>query len=286
MGAVWEGKPDRNLSDLESGIALIGGTSNCHMAVSREPKYISGIWGPYYGAMVPGMWLTEGGQSAAGAAIDHVIADHAHASHLAAESLEHNVSVYELLNSEVERIQKEVGRGPSITREIHVLPDFIGNRSPKADPHVRGMIDGLSLDQSITSQALRYYATIQAVAYGTRDIIHEMNRAGYSIDKLYVTGGGTKNPLWIQEHADATGCTLILPREPDAVLLGSAILAATASGHYPDIYTAMQAMSGSGETVLPRPKTARYHAAKFEIFQNMYREQAYRREVMADFEQR
>ncbi len=283
LGAVWEGNDQRNLSDLESGIALIGGTSNCLMAVSREPRYIGGIWGPYFGAMVPGMWLTEGGQSAAGAAIDHVIADHAHAAQLVAEALKHNVSIYELLNSEVERIQAQEGRGPETTRNVHILPDFIGNRSPKADPHIRGTIDGISLDQSITSQALRYYAAIQAVAYGIRDIIQEMNIAGYSIDKMYVTGGGTKNPLWVQEHADATGCTLVLPREPEAVLLGSAILAATASGLHSDIYAAMQAMSGSGEVVKPRSETARYHAAKFEIFQNMYREQAYRRESMSGF---
>ena len=283
LGSVWEGKAARNLSDLESGIALIGGTSNCHMAVSREPKFIAGIWGPYFGAMVPGMWLTEGGQSAAGAAIDHVIADHAYASQLAAEALKHNTSIYELLNREVGRLQAEEGKGPEITRDLHILPDFIGNRSPKADPHVRGTIDGISLDESITSQALRYYATIQAVAYGTRDIIQEMNTAGYSIDKMYVTGGGTKNPLWVQEHADATGCTLVLPREPEAVLLGSAILAATAAGIHSDLYAAMQTMSGSGDVVKPRPETARYHHAKFEIFQNLYREQSYRREAMAGF---
>ena len=283
LGAVWEGKDERNPADLESGIALIGGTSNCHMAVSREPKFIEGIWGPYYGAMVPGMWLTEGGQSAAGAAIDHVIADHAHSAKLAAEALEHNVTIYELMNSEVLRIQAEEGRGPEITRDLHILPDFIGNRSPKADPHMRGTIDGISLDQSITSLGLRYYAVIQGVAYGTRDIIQEMNRAGYAINKMFVTGGGTKNPLWLQEHADATGCTLILPREPEAVLLGSAILAATASGLHPDIYAAMQAMSGAGEVIKPRLATARYHDAKFQVFQNLYREQAARRALMAGF---
>jgi ribulose kinase len=245
--------------------------------------FIEGIWGPYFGAMVPGLWLTEGGQSAAGAAIDHVIADHAHASQLAAEALEHSVTVYELLNSEVQRIQAEAGKGPEVTKDIHVLPDFIGNRSPRADPHVRGTVDGLSLDDSLTSQALRYYAAIQGVAYGTRDIIEAMNSAGYSIDTMYVTGGGTRNSIWVQEHADATGCTLILPREPEAVLLGSAILAATASGAYPDIYAAMQAMCGAGEVVKPRAETSRYHAAKFEIFQNLYREQSYRRDVMAEF---
>ena len=35
----------------------------------------------------------------------------------------------------------------------------------------------------------------------SRDIIAAMNRSGYRIQRVYVTGGGTKNPLWLQEHA-------------------------------------------------------------------------------------
>jgi FGGY-family pentulose kinase len=283
LGAVWQDQDKPRLSQLQRGLALIGGTSNCHMAVSKEPRYIDGIWGPYYGAMVPGMWLTEGGQSAAGSAIDHVINDHANVANLAAAAKKAGKSVYELLNEEVARIQKAEKRGPQVTRDIHVLPDFIGNRSPKADPHIRGVVDGLPLDESITSQALLYYATVQAVAYGTRDIIRAMNKSGYSIDTMFVTGGGTKNPLWVQEHADATGCAIVLPEEPEAVLLGSGILAATAAGLYPDIYAAMKGMSRAGRTIKPRKETAAYHKAKFKVFQSLYKEQATHRELMKGF---
>ncbi len=283
LGAAWEGKPSRDLGDLEQALAFIGGTSNCLMAVARDSRFIDGVWGPYFSAMVPGMWLNEAGQTTAGSAIDHVIADHANAANLLSAAGATGKTIYELLNDEVSRLQNESSRGPEITKDVHILPDFLGNRSPKADPHIRGLIDGLSLDESITSHALRYYAVIQAVAYGIRDNIEALNRSGYRIDSMYVAGGGTKNPLWLQEHADATGCTILLPKEPEAVLLGSAVLAATASGHYPDIYAAMQGMSGSGETIKPRPETAKYHAAKYAIFQDLYREQKRRREAMADF---
>jgi ribulose kinase len=46
------------------------------MAVSKVPIFTPGVWGPYYSAMVPGMWLNEGGQSATGKLIDHVIDSH------------------------------------------------------------------------------------------------------------------------------------------------------------------------------------------------------------------
>ena len=192
-------------------------------------------------------------------------------------------SVYELLNAEIARLQGEQNRGPEVTREVHVLPYFLGNRSPNADPHAHAVFDGWTLDAGITSQALRYYATIQAVAYGTRDIIEAMNREGYNIDTMFVTGGGTKNPLWLQEHADATGCTIVLPKEPEAVLLGSAVLAATAAGLHSDIYAAMQAMNHKGQTIKPRRETADYHKAKFKIFRALYKEHKKHRAVMSKF---
>ena len=40
----------------DSVMALIGGTSSCHMAISKKPRFVPGVWGPYFGAMVPVFW--------------------------------------------------------------------------------------------------------------------------------------------------------------------------------------------------------------------------------------
>lgn len=279
LGSAWAESEGTPLEALESTLALIGGTSNCHMAVSREARFVPGVWGPYSGAMVPGMWLSEGGQTTAGAAIDFAIADHAHAPALREESERSGKTVYELLNTEIAR----QGGSPTLTRDFHVLPYFLGNRSPHADPHARAVYDGILLDNTISSQAIRYYATLQAVAYGTRDIIETLNANGYSIDTVFVTGGATKNPLWLQEHADATGATLILPEEPEAVLLGTAVLAATAAGLHRDVYSAMKSMSRPGQTIVPRPEYREYHGAKFQIFRELYQQQRARKARMSGF---
>ncbi len=46
----------------ETTLAIIGGTSSCHMSVGKEPVFVEGVWGFYWDAMVPGLWLSEGGQ--------------------------------------------------------------------------------------------------------------------------------------------------------------------------------------------------------------------------------
>ncbi len=267
---------------LEERVALIGGTSTCHMAVSREPKFIAGIWGPYFSAMVPGLWLTEGGQSATGALIDHTIGSHARGPELTAEAKREGTSVYTLLNARIDAIANAAGVAPAeLTRDLHVLPDHHGNRSPRADPTLRGMISGLKLEAGVDALALLYLATVQALAHGTRHIVDEMNRHGYRIATLVACGGDTKNPLFAREHADITGCRVVLPKEPEAVLLGAAILGAVASGDRASVLDAMATMTAAGRVVEPTGDLARYHDAKHRVFLRMHDDQLAYRETMS-----
>jgi ribulose kinase len=138
------------------------------MAVSREPKFIDGVWGPYYSAMVPEYWLTEGGQSATGALIDHVVFSHARGAELCEQAERRGTTAFALLNERLDALAADCSFPAELTRELHVQPDFHGNRSPRANPRLRGMISGLKLSDSVDSLALLYLATIQAVAHGTR----------------------------------------------------------------------------------------------------------------------
>ncbi|MBW2137243.1 MAG: FGGY-family carbohydrate kinase [Deltaproteobacteria bacterium] len=253
---------------FDRAMALIGGTSSCHMAVSSSPRFIRGVWGPYYGAMLPGMWLNEGGQSATGSLIDLMIRDNSSFPKISRDAKARGADVYTYLNSMIGELKRQ--RGAWLTWKVHMLPYHHGNRSPRADPLARGMVSGLSLSSSPEEVALWYYATLQAIAYGTRHIIEAMNEKGYDIRQIYLCGGHLKNELFVQEHADITGCEVILPEEPEAVLLGSAILGAVAAGEYEDVPQAMAAMCRVGRIIRPEPSTSSFHGAKYEIFKEMY----------------
>ena len=232
--------------------------------------------------MVPGYWLTEGGQSATGALLDFTLANHAASPELVRLAAQSGVSVYEIINAEVERLAAGANL-PSpalLTRDLHVFDGHLGNRSPLADPRACGLVDGLSLEMSLASLALLYLATLQSIAYGTRAVVEALNAKDYAVTRLCAVGGGTKNPLWLQQHADITGASLFLPEEPEAVLLGSALLAAVAAGAYSDIPAAMRSMCRSAGVIEPNLATAEYHAAKYRIYQELYTQQKARREVM------
>jgi FGGY-family pentulose kinase len=280
LGASLDGAPS-TLASLESRLALIGGTSSCHMAVAHEPRFVPGVWGPYYSAMVPGMWLAEGGQSATGALVDHVIFTHARGAALEAEARARDTTVYALLNERLDVLAAGAPFPAALAHELHVLPDHHGNRSPRADPTLRGMVSGLRLTDSVDALALLYLATVQAIAHGTRHIVDVLRAHGYPIDTILACGGGTRNPVFLREHADATGCRVVLPAEPEAVLLGAAILGAVACGHRAGIVEAMSAMTRAGRTLEPsRGDVARFHDRKHAVFLRMHEDQLAYREMM------
>ncbi|CAI2508814.1 FGGY-family carbohydrate kinase [Serratia liquefaciens] len=271
------------VADFNRRVALIGGTSTGHMAMSRTARFIGGVWGPYYSAILPEYWLNEGGQSATGALIDHVIQSHPCYPELLAQAKTQGQTIYEVLNALLRRMAGEPEEIAFLTQDIHMLPYFHGNRSPRANPTLTGTLTGLKLSRTPEDMALHYLATIQAIALGTRHIIETMNQSGYSIDTIMASGGGTKNPIFVQEHANATGCAMLLPEESEAMLLGGAMMGTVAAGVFDTLPEAMSAMSRIGKTVTPQTnKIKRYYDRKYRVFHELYNDHMKYRQLMQE----
>ena len=179
------------------------------MAMSSERRPFAGGWGPYFGAALPDCWIGEGGQSATGALLDHIIRLHGAGG-------EPSAARHGEIAERIMALRAE--EGLDLAGRLHVLPDFHGNRSPLADPHALGVISGLTLDASFDSLCRLYWRTAVSIALGVRHILETLNESGFVIDTLHVTGGHTKNPLLMELYADAVGCTVIEPLADEAVL--------------------------------------------------------------------
>src|SRR6267143_5427356 len=135
--------------DVCRRLAYIMGTSACIMATTSEPRFVPGVWGPYYSGMVPGFWLNEGGQSAAGAAIDHLIRSHPAHNEAVAAAQAAGMEILEFLERRIVSRSKSLGEAALFARDIHVLPEFLGIRSPFADPGSRAIVAGMDLDVDV-----------------------------------------------------------------------------------------------------------------------------------------
>jgi FGGY-family pentulose kinase/HAD superfamily hydrolase (TIGR01509 family) len=248
---------------IDRHLALIAGTSSCIMTLSREARPARGIWGPYLGAALNDYWLNEGGQSATGALLDHVIRLHGAGG-------EPDAAMHRKITARIMEMRST--EGLDLAGRLHVLPDFHGNRSPFADPHALGVISGLSLDASFDSLCHLYWRTAVSIALGVRHILDALNENGYGIDTLHITGGHTKNPILMELYADATGCTVVEPLTEDATLLGTGMVAAYAAGFYSDLSEACAAMHQGGARREPNPEALSRFNKDYRIFLEMHRQ--------------
>ena len=250
-------------ADLGRHLALIAGTSSCVMAMSAEPRAFPGGWGPYFGAALPDCWISEGGQSVTGALLDHVVRLHGAGGNPTPER--HRAIIERIMQLREEE-------GLDLAGRLHVLPDFHGNRSPLADPHALGVISGLTLDASFDSLCRLYWRTCVSIALGIRHILETLNASGFVIDTLHVTGGHTKNPLLMELYADAVGCIVVAPEADEAVLTGTAMVAATGAGLYPDLASACAAMRQRGRQRNPDPAAWPRFDRDFRVFLEMHKQ--------------
>jgi D-ribulokinase len=247
-------------------LAYIMGTSACIMATTVDPCFVPGVWGPYYSGMVPGFWLNEGGQSAAGAAIDHLLRSHpAHAEASAAARSE-GIDVIEFLERRIIARAGSPGAAATLARDLHVLPEFLGNRSPYADPDCRAVVAGLDLDADIGAMERLFVAGLCGLAYGLADVIDAFVAHKVQSNVIVMGGGAGRSPLVRQIMADTTGLTVALPQTQEPVLLGAAMLGAVASGAFGSIGETMASMSALGRLSEPtEPRMAEFHRAKRRV---------------------
>lgn len=261
-----------NDEDVSHRLAAVAGTSTCHIVISKTPVFVPGVWGPYRDSLIPDMWCAEGGQSTTGELLHFVLTSHPAHAELEAKADQAGVSKFEVLNNRLEELRQEKGLEDVLllAKDLFFYGDLYGNRSPIADPTMRGSITGVSMDTSLDNLAITYLATAEFICQQTRHIIDAMVKAGHTINTIYLSGGQCRNTLLVQLMADATRCPVIIPKYIDAaVVLGTAILAAQAASPGKSLLDVMATYSGPGRCVSPGdPKSTRAKLlnAKYEIF--------------------
>ncbi|OBT86971.1 hypothetical protein VE02_04601 [Pseudogymnoascus sp. 03VT05] len=281
-----------DISDAFGRLALVGGTSTCHLVMSKDPIFVNGVWGPYLDVLVPGMWMAEGGQSATGELLRFIIENHPayeEAKSLAKKDGE-DKSIYEFLNDHLAEMTKTAG-APSVSyvgRHFFFYGDFFGNRSPLADVTMAGSIIGLNTDQSVNNLALHYYGAMEFIALQTRHIVDAMNTSGHSIGSLYMSGSQCKNSVLMSLIATICGLPVVIPEYAGAAVVhGAAMLGAkaastNASGNTKDLWSIMERMSKPGRLIQPGTDTVEkaLFEIKYEVFLDQAKmQQLYRRKV-------
>jgi len=129
-------------------------------------------------------------------------------------------------SQEIERLAGSVADSGG----VYVVPAFVGMGAPHWDPYARGLIIGLTRDTTIGHIAR---ATVESMAYQTRDVLDVMQReAGVKLSSLKVDGGAAANNALLQFQADLLDVTVRRPVVAETTALGAAYLAGLAVGYW------------------------------------------------------
>jgi FGGY-family pentulose kinase len=243
----------------DGDVAVIVGSSTCHLAQCREGVFGSGAAGCYPDATVEGLYTIEAGQTATGSILDWYRRHFAGAERIEAER--RGVHVYQVLDELASAV-------PPGSDGLIVRDDWQGNRSPFKNPQARGAIVGLSLAHG---PGHLFRAIYEATTLGTRHILEDASKHGLKVERIFLGGGGAKSALWLQIHADILKTPIHLARESEACALGSAMAAAIAAGVYPGFDEAALAMVAIERVVEPNPANFGVYDDLFGRYVDLYR---------------
>jgi FGGY-family pentulose kinase len=242
----------------DGDVAIIVGSSTCHLAQSYKGVFGSGAAGCYPDATAPGLYTLEAGQTATGSILDWYRRHFA--GNQQAEAEKRNVPVFAVLD-------EMAAAAPPGAEGLVVRDDWQGNRSPYKNPAARGAIAGLSLAHG-PGHIVR--AIYEATACGTRHILENASTHGLRVDRIFLGGGGARSPLWLQIHADILKRPIQLPREKESCVLGAAMAAALAAGVYGDFNEAARAMVAIETEVEPDPANVSVYDDLFQRYIELY----------------
>jgi L-ribulokinase len=202
-------------SGIEEGVLVKAiGTSTCDCAVVSMDKKIAdipGICGIVPGAILPGYYGIEAGQSAVGDIFKWWV-----------EGIGQGDAS---LHAEWSKAAAALRPGES---GLLALDWNNGNRTILVDPMLTGLLVGQTL---YTAPAEIYRALIEATAFGARAIIERIEEYGVPIRRVVCCGGiAEKNSLLMQIYADVTGRTMQVAGSAQACALGAAVSAAVLAG--------------------------------------------------------
>jgi len=123
-----------------------------------------------------------------------------------------------------------IARSLKDTGGVYVVPALVGLGAPYWDMQARGAVVGITRG---TTRAHLIRATLESLAYQTRDVVEAMEEdSGVRLRTLRVDGGAAQNNWLMQFQADLLGRPVVRPRLVETTALGAARLAGLAANFW------------------------------------------------------
>lgn len=147
------------------------------------------------------------------------------------------------------------------------FPTFNGINAPIIDQYARATILGLNIHHQ---RKHVIHALLEGISLEIRWIVDAINLAGVQLNTVHLVGGGSKNRIWNQMHADILNKSIKTVKTIDAALVGAAMCGAVAIGEYENIQAASKDYVKIKETIDPKKENTAIYDDIFSKYRKIF----------------
>ncbi len=172
-----------------------------------------------------------------------------------------------VLGASYGELDQEAARWQPGAEGLLFAPYLQGERTPHADPDVRGAFTGLSLRHDRGALAR---AVLEGVAYGLRDSLELLRSLGVRPTVGRVSGGGARSDLWLKIVASVLGLPLERTESEAGAAFGAALLAGVREGAFADAGEAVAQCVRVSDRIDPEPGWVGAYEEGYGRFTGLY----------------
>lgn len=166
-----------------------------------------------------------------------------------------------------DRMTQDAAAVPPGADGVLWAPYLMGERTPHADPDVRGALLGLAASHT-RGHVVR--AVLEGVAFSLRDSFGIFQELDLPVSRVRVGGGGARSPLWRDIQAAVYGHAVETVVAEEGAAYGAALLAGVGAGVWPSVDEACDTVVRTRAVTPPNPAAAAVLDIRYAQFQRIY----------------
>lgn len=146
------------------------------------------------------------------------------------------------------------------------LPYLTGERDSKTGPFASGVFFGIRRNHTREDFA---QSVLEGVAYSMRYLYDALKENNLLMKEIRMGGGGVNIKAWPQIFADVLGVPVVISSGKELGLIGNAMIALTAGGHFGGLEEAAKVVSGNGMSIEPNQSSTKIHDKNYAFFKKL-----------------
>lgn len=151
---------------------------------------------------------------------------------------------------------------------LYFLPYLTGERTPHMNPEARGAFIGMTLGHDRPAMVR---AAVEGISYAMLDAMNCIAALKPDVNRLILSGGGARSPLWKQIIADMFARPIYTTKMTEEAGTGAAICAMVGAGEYASLEDACAAIVRYDDAVTePDAAATAFYKEHYKTFQSLY----------------